>query len=129
MRATKGEDRSTKLQSIDAIFSGLGAGSKALLEDKAKMTALVTGLSCLALGVYASKNGMRAFWNLWEKKMGRPPLVRETSRWTWNRFLGAGGMGSGAGQGKVLDKIVLQEELSERLTWTTNSLVRKCQMI
>jgi len=59
----------------------------------------------------------------------RPPLVRETSRWTW---------GSGV-QGllrmmpwkkqdtKLMDKIVLEEELAERLTWTTNSLVNAKQ--
>lgn len=52
----------------------------------------------------------------------RPPLVRETSRWTWNRdgfkfpfFKKA--------DGKLMENIVLEDELSERLQWTTNSLV------
>ncbi|CAD7950280.1 unnamed protein product [Amoebophrya sp. A25] len=122
MRAQAGEERSTRLQSIEAYFGGFSG----LLSDKQKITTLVTGLSALALGVYAARNVTRVAGNLAEKNLGKPSLVRDTSRWSWKKsFLPMGYSGGAATQtnGKMLDKIVLQDELSERLTWMTNSLV------
>jgi len=54
----------------------------------------------------------------------RPPLVRETSRFTWSRS-GSGFAWPWKSQADkpLMEKIVLEEELSERLEWTTNSLV------
>ena len=71
--------------------------------------------------MYAAKNATRVAANLAERKMGRPPLVRDTSRWAWNRELV--GMFGARENSKIMDKIVLQEDLAERLNWTTNSLV------
>merc|ERR1712072_1664055 len=85
MRARKAEERRTQLDSIQAVFSGLGAGSKTLLEDRAKMTALVGGLTALAVGVYGARAATRVAGNLIERQLMRPPLVRETSRWTWSK--------------------------------------------
>eukprot|EP00428_Durinskia_dybowskii_P014276 CAMPEP_0170212890 /NCGR_PEP_ID=MMETSP0116_2-20130129/6067_1 /TAXON_ID=400756 /ORGANISM="Durinskia baltica, Strain CSIRO CS-38" /LENGTH=551 /DNA_ID=CAMNT_0010463437 /DNA_START=114 /DNA_END=1769 /DNA_ORIENTATION=+ len=122
MRAQAAEERKTRLESIQLVFSGLGSGARALLEDRTKMATLVGGLSVLALGVYGARNATRVAGNLLEKRLMRPPLVRETSRWTWNRD-------SFALQFRKpdlktsLENIVLPEELSERLSWTTNSLV------
>ena len=52
----------------------------------------------------------------------RPPLVRETSAWTFGRdrlrltaFMQP--------KKEVMEQIVLEDELSERLQWTTNSLL------
>merc|ERR1719443_335712 len=54
----------------------------------------------------------------------RPPLVRETSRFTWNRALTGGWRWPWSKtDAKIMDQIVLEEELSQRLDWTTNSLV------
>jgi len=122
MRAKAAEERKTRIESIQHIFSGLGEGSRTLLEDRSKMTTLVGGMSLLALGVYGARNASRVAGNLLEKRLMRPPLVRETSRWTWNRD-------SFALPWKKPDlktsmgNIVLPEELTERLEWTTNSLV------
>merc|ERR1711915_480519 len=101
---------------------GIGSAAGSLLDDKTRMTQLVTGLSFLALGVYAAKNGTRVVSNLVEKQLGRPPLVRETSRWTWNKAFGSFG-GKAKNPANILEKIVLEEELAQRLDWTTNSLV------
>jgi len=123
LRASKAEERQTKLESLNATFAGLGAGMKTLLEDKQKMTQLVTGITALALGIYAAKNGTRMASNLMERRLGRPPLVRETSKWSWNKAFGGYFGGASSNSKELLDKIILEEELAQRLEWTTNSLV------
>lgn len=123
MRAKASEDRKTHLDSIQAIFSGLGVGGKALLEDRTKMATLVGGLTVLALGVYSARSATRVAGNLMEKKLMRPPLVRETSRFTWNRDNFTLSRFFRPKEKQLMDSIVLEDELSERLTWTTNSLI------
>lgn len=124
MRARMAEERKTRLEAIQAVFAGLGQGSRNLLEDRAKMTALVGGLTALALGVYGARAATRVAGNLIERRLMRPPLVRETSRWHWGRD-GLGGLKWpwSKEQKDLLEKIVLEDELSERLQWTTNSLM------
>lgn len=123
MRAKCAEFRKTRLESIRTVFSGLGEGSKALIEDRTKMVTLVGGFSALAVGVYGARNFSRVAGNLIEKQLMRPPLVRETSRKTWNRDTLFTWPWSKKNDGKMMDKIVLEEELVQRLQWTTNSLV------
>jgi ATPase family AAA domain-containing protein 3A/B len=125
MRAKMAEERKTRLEAIQAIFSGLGSGSKTLLEDRSKLAALVGGLTCLALGVYSARATTRVAGNLIERRLMRPPLVRETSRFTWSKqsFAGMWKWPFSKQDAKIMEKIVLEEELSERLQWTTNSLL------
>jgi len=59
---------------------------------------------------------------LLEKKLGRPPLIRETSRWNLNKGL-SGLLPKKVNTEGIQDKIVLHEELSERLAWTSNALI------
>lgn len=124
MRARMSEERKTRLETISAIFSGFGQGSKSLLEDQSKMVALVSGLTALALGVYTARATARLGGNLLERHLMRPPLVRDTSRWTWSRqnFSNIRWPWK-TKEPKIFDNIVLEDELSERLKWTTNSLV------
>eukprot|EP00435_Cladocopium_sp_Y103_P057667 s25_g19.t4 len=57
-------------------------------------------------------------------RLMRPPLVRETSAWTFGRDrLRLAGLMPFGQKKEVMEKIVLEDELSERLNWTTNSLV------
>lgn len=121
MRARMAEERKTRLEAIQSVFAGLGQGSKALLEDRSKMTTLVGGLTALALGVYGARASMRVAGNLLERRLMRPPLVRETSRFDLSRSLLQ--LPWKKKDTKLLENIVLEEELSSRLTWTTNSLV------
>eukprot|EP00931_Biecheleriopsis_adriatica_P004388 TRINITY_DN106066_c0_g1_i1.p1 TRINITY_DN106066_c0_g1~~TRINITY_DN106066_c0_g1_i1.p1 ORF type:complete len:572 (+),score=183.56 TRINITY_DN106066_c0_g1_i1:57-1772(+) len=123
MRARMSEERKTRLEQIQAIFSGLGAGSKSLLEDRSKMTVLVGGMTALALGVYGARAATRVAGNLVERRLMRPPLVRETSRWTWGQHSFKDLLPFKKQQGALMEKIVLEDELAERLQWTTNSLV------
>lgn len=127
MRARMAEDRKTRLEAIQAIFGGLGSGARTLLEDRSKMITLVGGLTALALGVYGARASARVAGNLLEKRLMRPPLVRETSRVTWNRDNLTRWQLQWPPwkrpEMKLMDKIVLEEELAQRLEWTTNSLV------
>lgn len=121
LRAKAAEDRKTRLDSIEEFFSSMSSGMTALYEDKAKTTALIGGLTALALGVYSARAGVRVASTVIERNMGRPPLVRETSRWTLRPSMSWFSWGSGTSPG-LFDKIVLEEALAERLLWTTNAL-------
>jgi len=125
MRAKMAEERKTRLEAIQAIFSGLGQGSKTLLEDRSKLAGLVGGLTMLAVGVYTARASTRVAGNLIERRLMRPPLVRETSRFTWSKATVAGKWKWpwSKKDGNIMEKIVLEEELSQRLEWTTNSLL------
>mmetsp|Transcript_71176 Transcript_71176/g.230379 ORF Transcript_71176/g.230379 Transcript_71176/m.230379 type:complete len:568 (-) Transcript_71176:183-1886(-) len=125
MRARMAEERKTRLEAIQAVFSGIGQGSRTLLEDRSKMTALVGGLTALAFGVYGARSATRVVGNLVERRLMRPPLVRETSRFTWSRDNLTGWQWPPwkRREMQLLENIVLEDELAERLGWTTNSLV------
>lgn len=126
MRARMSEARKTQIDSIQSVFSSLGAGSKAILEDRTKLVSLVGGLTALAFGVYGARSGTRVVGNLVERSMMRPPLVRDTSRFTWSRQALMEKVRRTFQKNQsdnMLEKIVLPAELSDRLAWTTNSLV------
>lgn len=74
------EDRKRAIETINAIFTNMGAGAKDLLTDSTKLVSLVGGLSLLALGVYSSRETTRVAGKAFEKWFGTPKLVRETSR-------------------------------------------------
>ncbi|CAE7467330.1 ndbB, partial [Symbiodinium necroappetens] len=61
------EERKTRLEQIQAVFAGLGAGTRSLLEDRSKMTVLVGGLTALALGVYGARAATGVAGNLIER--------------------------------------------------------------
>jgi len=85
LRLRLGEERDKALASISAVFDRLGAGGAALLEDKAKLSALVAGTTALALGVYTAREGTRVAGRVLDAWLGTPALVRETSRSSWWR--------------------------------------------
>lgn len=62
--------------------SVLGSGVHALLTDWDKVVAAAGGLSLLALGVYSAKGGTSVAARYVESRLGKPSLVRETSRFT-----------------------------------------------
>merc|ERR1719330_675884 len=123
MRAQAAEDRSTRLQSIEMYFSGLTAGAKALQEDPSKMVTLVAGLSALALGVYSARAATRVASAVLEKNLGRPPLVRETSRWTWRPRVQGWLPFLKKETPNMFEEIILEADLAERLQWTTRALL------
>lgn len=60
----------------------LGTGLNALLTDWDKVLAAAGGLSLLALGVYSAKGTTSLATRFLEARLGKPSLVRETSRFS-----------------------------------------------
>lgn len=74
------EQRETVLQSIKTAGSILGAGFDAFISDWDKISATAAGLTLLALGVYTAKYGTGVTARFIEAHLGKPSLVRDTSR-------------------------------------------------
>ncbi|KAF8822266.1 ATPase, AAA family protein [Cardiosporidium cionae] len=124
MRAKSAENRKTRLDSINSIFSGIGGGFNSLVEDRTRLLTLIGGITAIAGGIYGSRTGMHLLGRYAESRMGKPPLIRETSRWTFARnFKSLNPFAAKKSPKDFQDKIVLESELSERLRWTTNSLI------
>jgi len=112
-----------RMESIQSVMSNLGSGFNALVGDRQKLLYTVGAVTTMALGIYAAKNATRVAGNLLERRLGKPPLVRETSRWNFSR----GFFAPKADTSKMMDQIVLHEELAERLKWTSNALIQTKQ--
>lgn len=109
------EDRKRAIETINAVFTNMGAGAKDLLTDSTKLVSLVGGLSLLALGVYSSREATRVAGKAFEKWFGTPKLVRETSR---KPLIGKGSVSVGKSLGEVkkdFGDIVLQPKLQDHV--------------
>lgn len=73
-------DRVKVMQALQATFDNLGQGATVLLSDKEKLTKFVGGFVALAAGIYLSREAIRIAGKLIEQRLGKPSLVRETSR-------------------------------------------------
>ncbi|KAM7443168.1 ATPase AAA domain-containing protein 3-B [Porites harrisoni] len=80
IRVKAAEQRETVLQSIKTAGSILGAGFNAFISDWDKISATAAGLTLLALGVYTAKYGTGVGARYIEARLGKPSLVRDTSR-------------------------------------------------
>ncbi|CAJ1451903.1 unnamed protein product [Effrenium voratum] len=118
-RAQQAEARKTALDSINTFFSSMSAGAEALYEDRAKAVSLVGGLTLLAGGIYSARAATRVAARVMERHFSRPPLVRETSRWSWRPQLSLFPQHTT----NLFARIVLEENLAERLRWSTNALL------
>ncbi|CAK9815172.1 ATPase family AAA domain-containing protein 3-B [Anthophora quadrimaculata] len=82
IRVEASEKRVTVLESIKTAGSVLGTGLTTFLQDWDKILAAAGGLSLLALGVYSAKGTTGIAARYIESRLGKPSLVRETSRFT-----------------------------------------------
>nr|XP_009508867.1 PREDICTED: ATPase family AAA domain-containing protein 3A isoform X2 [Phalacrocorax carbo] len=76
------EHRQTVLESLKTAGMIFGEGFRAFVTDWDKVTATVAGLTLLAVGVYSAKNATAVAGRYIEARLGKPSLVRETSRIT-----------------------------------------------
>uniref|UniRef100_A0A3Q0KS56 Putative ATPase n=1 Tax=Schistosoma mansoni TaxID=6183 RepID=A0A3Q0KS56_SCHMA len=74
------EYRQTVLESITTAGSVIGNGISNLLSQPDKMATVIGSLTLLAGGVYGAKYGIGTFAKVIESRIGKPALVRETSR-------------------------------------------------
>ncbi|MBN3322029.1 ATD3A protein, partial [Atractosteus spatula] len=82
IRLKAAEHRQTVLESIRTAGAVFGEGFRAFVSDWDKVTATVAGLTLLAVGVYSARNATAVAGRYIEARLGRPSLVRETSRIT-----------------------------------------------
>jgi len=74
------EHRSTVIDGISTAGSVMGAGLQAFLNDWDKVVAAAAGCSLLALGYFSAKRATGVTANYIEARLGKPSLVRDTSR-------------------------------------------------
>uniref|UniRef100_A0A1A8IK40 ATPase family, AAA domain containing 3B n=1 Tax=Nothobranchius kuhntae TaxID=321403 RepID=A0A1A8IK40_NOTKU len=67
---------------LDKSRAVFGEGFRAFVSDWDKVTATVAGLTLLAVGVYSARNATAVAGRYIEARLGKPSLVRETSRFT-----------------------------------------------
>ncbi|XP_043188846.1 ATPase family AAA domain-containing protein 3A homolog [Amphibalanus amphitrite] len=82
IRVKAAEKRDTVLNSIKTAGAVLGEGMSAFLSDWDKVAAAAGGVSLLALGVYTARGGVSVTARYIENRLGKPSLVRETSRFS-----------------------------------------------
>uniref|UniRef100_A0A8C5FIN7 ATPase family AAA domain containing 3A n=1 Tax=Gadus morhua TaxID=8049 RepID=A0A8C5FIN7_GADMO len=82
IRLKAAEHRQTVLESIKTAGAVFGEGFRAFVSDWDKVTATVGGLTLLAVGVYTARNTTAVAGRYVEARLGKPSLVRETSRIT-----------------------------------------------
>ncbi|XP_067826598.1 ATPase family AAA domain containing 3 [Heptranchias perlo] len=82
IRLKAAEHRQTVLDSIKTAGAVFGEGFRAFISDWDKVTATVAGLTLLAVGVYSAKNATGVAGRYIEARLGKPSLVRDTSRIT-----------------------------------------------
>uniref|UniRef100_A0AC35TP29 AAA domain-containing protein n=1 Tax=Rhabditophanes sp. KR3021 TaxID=114890 RepID=A0AC35TP29_9BILA len=82
LRASEEERRKTVVEQIKTSGALIGTGLQEFFTDKGKMTAFVGTATALAVGWYAAKRGSGITAKYIETHLGKPNLVRETSRIT-----------------------------------------------
>ncbi|XP_031422202.1 ATPase family AAA domain-containing protein 3-A-like isoform X4 [Clupea harengus] len=80
IRLKAAEHRQTVLESIRTAGAVFGEGFQAFATDWDKVTVTVAGLSLLAVGIYSARNATGVAARYIEARLGKPSLVRETSR-------------------------------------------------
>uniref|UniRef100_A0A2K5PRT7 ATPase family AAA domain containing 3A n=1 Tax=Cebus imitator TaxID=2715852 RepID=A0A2K5PRT7_CEBIM len=78
----KQEESVQKQEAMRTAGTLFGEGFRAFVTDWDKVTATVAGLTLLAVGVYSAKNATAVAGRYIEARLGKPSLVRETSRVT-----------------------------------------------
>lgn len=76
------ETRKTTLESIRVATSSIGSGISSFVSDRSKVTNAVAGLSAAAVGIYFARAGASVAGGYISARLGKPSLVRDTSRIT-----------------------------------------------
>eukprot|EP00118_Oscarella_pearsei_P009601 m.55954 g.55954 ORF g.55954 m.55954 type:complete len:487 (+) comp34526_c0_seq2:290-1750(+) len=80
IRVNAQERRETVLKSIEKAGSLLGSGFIDFVTDWSKVSATAAGVALVALGFYSARSGISIFGRFVEARLGKPSLIRSTSR-------------------------------------------------
>lgn len=120
VRLEAAERRDTVLKAIQDGGKILGDGISSYLSDREKLQNTALTVTGIAVGIYTAKTGISVAGRYIEARLGKPSLIRETSRFTLSQFarnpmpyiqrtFGGGGMKD------ALKGIVLQPSLDKSL--------------
>jgi len=120
-RAEAKEYRETVLEGIRLASVQVGKGLQEFLADKERLTSAAVALSALALGIYTAKTSTGVAGRYIEARMGKPSLVRDTSRRTALQVLKnpvptLRRLLTSAKAEDALKGVILEQGLTERLT-------------
>jgi ATPase family AAA domain-containing protein 3A/B len=121
------EERQTKIDSINAYFRHLGEAANSFLTDPSKIGAAALAVSAVFLGIWGTREGVRVVGRAIEKRIGTPPLVRDTSRLTNHfalrkRLARSLGLGSSQEEGYSFSDVILRQEISDRISRLSTSV-------
>lgn len=131
LRTEAAEQRDTVLKAVADGGKMLGEGISGYLDDREKLRNTALTITGIAIGIYSAKTGIGIAGRFVEARLGKPSLVRETSRMTTTQFfrhpiasmkriLGIGIQEMDALKGIVLEK-GLDTQLRQIATSTANT--------
>jgi len=125
-RAEAKEYRDTVLESIKLAGTTIGSGIQDFVTDKEKLTNTALSLTALAFGIYAARTSTTVLGRYVESRLGKPTLVRETTKMNVLQMLKSplhtAKLTFGAAQGNnALKNVVLDPTLEKRLTRVATS--------
>lgn len=115
------ERRDTVLKAIQDGGKILGDGIASYLDDKEKLRNTAVTLTGIAVGIYAARTSIGITGRYVESRLGKPSLVRETSRLSASQFLSSPitsfrrAFGVGVNESDALKGIVLEDGLDSQL--------------
>lgn len=80
------EQRDTVLKAVSDGGKMIGEGLASYLEDKDKLRNTAFTVTAIAVGIYSAKTGIGIGGRFVEARLGKPSLVRDTSRLTVSQF-------------------------------------------
>mmetsp|Transcript_14466 Transcript_14466/g.25188 ORF Transcript_14466/g.25188 Transcript_14466/m.25188 type:complete len:596 (-) Transcript_14466:714-2501(-) len=113
------EMRTTVLESVRESGRIIGDGVNGFLHDREKLGTTVGLFTLLAAGIYGARVSTGVLGRYVEARMGKPPLIRETSRRSPVEAITspiASLKRLAGGSGNALDGVVVEPKLQERLS-------------
>jgi ATPase family AAA domain-containing protein 3A/B len=121
VRLEAAENRETVLKAVADGGKMLGEGLASYINDKDKLKNTVFTITGIAVGIYTARMSIGITGRFIEARLGKPSLVRETSRATVSQFLSEPLitskrlLGIGIKEQDALKGIVLESNLEEQL--------------
>lgn len=110
------EYRATLLEGVHDAGVMVGDGLKSYLESPQQLANTAYTITGIAIGIYSAKVGINLFGSWMERQLGKPSLVRETSRINWNaKDMVQRVTTPKKGLEDALKGVVLEESLSDQL--------------
>ena len=121
VRLEAAERRDTVIKAIQDSSKLLGQGLQSYLSDAEKLRNTAVTISAIALGIYTGKTSIAVTGRYIEARLGKPSLVRETSRFSLRQFWSTPLestkrlLGVGMHEQDALKGIVLEQSLDTQL--------------